>query len=335
MVQNATALSENVIGKDLEKAVQLLLQNQLVAIPTETVYGLAGNALSPEAVARIFAVKNRPQFNPLIIHTASFEAAYPYLLQIPPEAKVLAERFMPGPLTMLLPRSLKIPDLVTAGSDFVAVRVPAHPLALELLRALPFPLAAPSANPSGYISPTTAAHVQAQLGGQIPYILDGGACQVGLESTIIGFSGGEIRLLRPGGLPLEALEEAAGKKITYVLKKVGDSLEAPGQIESHYAPSAQVIIGSIPELLLRYAGKNVAVLSFTKTYSGSGLSNSNVFVLAPSGNTEEAARNLFAALRSLDSLKPDLILTEYAPSIGLGPAINDRLRRAAADRTGI
>jgi L-threonylcarbamoyladenylate synthase len=186
------------IGKDLARAIALLQAEEVVAIPTETVYGLAGNAFSPKAVSTIFAVKNRPSFDPLIVHTNEFGRAAAFTAEIPELAYELAARFMPGPLTILLPKAAVIPDIVTAGLPAVAVRVPRHPLAQELLRRLDFPLAAPSANPFGYISPTAAEHVEQQLGGLIPYILDGGPCQVGLESTIIGFENGQARRLSAG-----------------------------------------------------------------------------------------------------------------------------------------
>jgi L-threonylcarbamoyladenylate synthase len=194
------------IETDIEKAKALLESGELVAIPTETVYGLAGNALNPDAVAKIFSVKNRPSFDPLIIHTDSLEKVRKFTLDIPAPLDRLAAHFWPGPLTLLLPKKPIVPDLVTSGLDTVAVRIPQHTLTLSLLEALDFPLAAPSANPFGYISPTTAAHVQDQLGDKIPYILDGGPSQVGLESTIVGLENGEVVVYRLGGLEVAAIE---------------------------------------------------------------------------------------------------------------------------------
>ena len=198
------------IGNDLAQAKQLLAAGQLVAIPTETVYGLAGNALDEQAVLEIFRVKNRPAFDPLIVHTDSFERIADFVREIPEKALLLAQHLMPGALTLLLPKSDLIPDLVTSGLDRVAVRIPNHSLTRSLLSGLSFPLAAPSANPFGYISPTTAQHVEQQLGNQIPYILDGGPCEVGLESTIVGFENDEPIIYRKGGLAIETIERLVG-----------------------------------------------------------------------------------------------------------------------------
>ena len=192
-----------VSGTDVERAKQLLCSGNLVVIPTETVYGLAGNALNPRAVAAIYEVKNRPSFNPLIIHTDRLEKVTEYVASVPRVAQELAQAFWPGPLTLLLPKTDKLPDIVTAGSDRVAVRIPKHPLALALLSELDFPLAAPSANPFGYISPTTVAHVEEQLGDKIAYILDGGSCSVGIESTIVGVEDNKLEVYRRGGISIE------------------------------------------------------------------------------------------------------------------------------------
>src|SRR5688572_28570624 len=200
-----------VIGKDINKAKSLLENGELVAIPTETVYGLAGNALRSSSVTKIFDVKNRPQFDPLIVHVPDMEHAERYATQIPKQAKVLASHFWPGPLTLLLKRKSTIPDLVTSGLDTVGIRCPNHPLTRELLTSLPFPLAAPSANPFGYVSPTRPEHVQDQLGDKIPYILDGGVCPVGIESTIVGFENDIPIVHRLGGLTLEKIESIVGK----------------------------------------------------------------------------------------------------------------------------
>lgn len=315
-----------VIGTDVEQARQLLRSGALVAIPTETVYGLAANALNANAVAEIFRVKQRPSFDPLIVHLPSLEAALPYVLEIPEAAWQLAEAFMPGPLTLLLPRSPRIPDLVCAGLERVAVRVPQHPLCLELLQGLDFPLAAPSANPFGYISPTTPAHVAAQLGEQIPYILNGGPCTVGVESTIIGFEAGVPTVYRKGGLALEALEAVAGT--LHVREHSSSNPAAPGMLQVHYAPRTPVVLGSIEALLKQHTGKRVGVLSFSRTYPT--VPEAHQIQLSTSGNFTEAAQRLFAAMRHLDNLQLDLIVTELLPEVNLGRAINDRLRRAAA-----
>lgn len=310
------------IGKDINKAKQLLEQGELVAIPTETVYGLAGNALDIEAVSKIFVVKNRPRFDPLIIHISSFSQASLYAENIPEKAGKLAEIFWPGPLTLLLERKNNIPDLVTAGLATVGIRCPDHPLTTSLLETLDFPLAAPSANPFGYVSPTTPAHVQDQLGEKIAYILDGGPCRVGLESTIIGFDNETGIVFRSGGLKYEDIEKVIGKVI--VQTHTSSNPKAPGQLHSHYAPGKKIIIGKLPDLIPRFSSHAAGILSFQKDFK-----QPVQFILSPSGDLEEAARQFFSALRTFDKLPIEVILAEYVPDTGLGRAINDRLRRAS------
>ncbi len=313
------------IGKDIGRAVAHLKRGEVVAIPTETVYGLAGNAYSEEAVARIFEVKNRPSFDPLIVHAAGMDRLEEVVADLPPRARKLAERFMPGPLTLLLPRHERIPDLVTAGSDLVAVRVPDHPMTQELLRRIPFPLAAPSANPFGYISPTTAAHVHRQLGEKVAYILDGGPCSVGLESTIVGFPDGEATVYRKGGIEIEALEVVLGP--VAVRPHSTSNPQAPGMLASHYAPRVPLLIGKIEDERRRRAGERLGLLSFQDTYPDHPPAWQ--VTLSPSGDLREAARALFGGLRQLDEQPIDRIIAELVPDRGLGRAINDRLRRAA------
>ena len=314
------------IGKDIKKAIEILNNEQLVAIPTETVYGLGGNALSTKAVTEIFKAKNRPSFDPLIIHTDSLEKVRKYVETIPEKAMLLAREFMPGSLTLLLPKKDIIPDLVTSGSSLVAVRLPKHSMALELLSELDFPLAAPSANPFGYISPTTAQHVSNQLGKKIPYILDGGSCEVGLESTIVGFEGDEVIIFRKGGIAVERIEAVIGS--VKVLTHSTSNPKAPGQLKSHYAPRTTFKIGNPTMLLDQYKRKNVGVISFTKNYEQ--VPSEKQIILSESGDFSEAARNLFAGMRYLDGLDLDLIIAELLPERDLGRAINDRLKRAAA-----
>jgi L-threonylcarbamoyladenylate synthase len=316
------------IGKDIELAIDLLKRDELVAIPTETVYGLGGNAFSDIAVAKIFAVKNRPSFDPLIVHTSHYYRIKELVLDVPEPAEILAQAFMPGPLTLLLPKRERIPDIVTAGSPLVAVRIPNHPLTLELLAALDFPLAAPSANPFGYISPTRAEHVEQQLGDRIAYILDGGSCHIGVESTIIGFQEGRATIFRKGGVPLEDIEEKIGPVAVKELST--SSPQSPGMLKSHYAPGVPLLLGDIPELLKKHRHKRTGVLSFQRTYEEIPLEHQ--VVLSATGDLTEAARHLFSGLRYLDQLPLDLILAELVPERGLGRAINDRLRRAAANR---
>lgn len=315
------------IGKDINKAKELLEQGQLVAIPTETVYGLAANALDVNAALKVFEVKNRPRFDPLIVHVPSLDEARRYVDNIPEEAKALAKAFWPGPLTLLLTRKPNVPDLVTAGLSTVGIRCPDHPLTRELLGALDFPLAAPSANPFGYISPTTALHVDRQLGARIPYILDGGACRVGLESTIVGFDNGRGIVFRAGGLSITDLEQVIGG--VTVQTTSSSNPRAPGQLQSHYAPRKKLIAGDLDRLIADHPLPGTAVLSFKRDYH-----HPRQFVLSPSGDLGEAARNFFSALRLLDESDATLILAEFVPDTGLGKAINDRLRRASSNQLG-
>ena len=310
------------IGTDIRKAKALLEKGELVAIPTETVYGLAGNALDSSAVTKIFTVKDRPQFDPLIVHVPDLESVKNYVEEIPEKAKLLAHKFWPGPLTILFNRKSLIPDLVTSGLNTVGIRCPDHSLTRELLKSVSFPLAAPSANPFGYISPTLPAHVNEQLGDKISYILDGGACTVGIESTIVGFENDQTIIYRMGGLSIEAIELAIGK----VLPQLHSSSnpKAPGQLLTHYAPHKKVILGKISDLIKRYDTTIAGILSFQTDFK-----SLHQFILSPSGNLEEAAQHLFTGLRILDKMPIEIILAELVPEVGLGRAINDRLRRAS------
>jgi L-threonylcarbamoyladenylate synthase len=319
-------IMQTVIGTDIRQAIDFLRLGEVVAIPTETVYGLAGNALNENAVLKIFDAKQRPRFNPLILHVASMDQFGLYASEVPEACHILASRFSPGPLTFLLPKTELVPDLVTAGSERVAIRIPAHPLALELLGLIDFPLAAPSANPFGYVSPVTAQHVWDGLQRRIPYILDGGPCPMGLESTIIGFEAKDITLHRHGAIPLEAIEEALGRKIS--VRKNGDPVNAPGQLKSHYAPHIPLWMGDVDSLMQVHHGKRIAVISFHRRYVYP--EPAYQFILSPEGDLHEAARNLFRVLREVDTLDADIILAERFPEAGLGRAINDRLQRAQA-----
>ncbi|MBL7874716.1 MAG: threonylcarbamoyl-AMP synthase [Cyclobacteriaceae bacterium] len=315
------------IGKNLTRAKELLDQGDLVAIPTETVYGLAGNALDSTAVVKIFQTKNRPQFDPLIVHVANMAQAKSLVESFPPKAEKLALKFWPGPLTLLLKKKNIIPDLVTSGMDTVGIRCPDHSLTQSLLQSLSFPLAAPSANPFGYVSPTRPDHVNDQLGDQIKYILDGGECRVGLESTIAGFENERVVIYRLGGLRIEDIESEIGK--VEVQLNSSSNPKAPGQLKSHYAPLKKVKIGNLPELINQNAHLKPGLLTFQKKIRH--VDPKNQIVLSESGNVEEAAQNFFAALRELDKKEIDVILAELLPENGLGKAINDRLRRASAD----
>ena len=314
------------IGKDIQKGKDFLEKDELVAIPTETVYGLAANALNPIAVAKIFEAKERPTFDPLIVHTHSLQEVYKFVTNIHPALLKLAEAFWPGPLTLLLPKKEIIPSLVTSGLDRVGVRIPNHALTLELLAQLDFPLAAPSANPFGYISPTTAAHVEKQLGMKIPYILDGGNCAVGLESTIVGEENGEIIIYRFGGLSVDEIETIVGK--VSVQLNQSSNPKAPGQLKSHYAPKKPVYIGNLNESQKQYSDQKIGAIVFGNDIK---LSESILIKnLSSTKNYQEASANLFSFLRELDEADVDVIITALLPEIGLGLAINDRLRRASA-----
>jgi len=313
-------------GKDLEQAKNFLAAEELVAIPTETVYGLAANALSPVAVSKIFTAKNRPSFDPLIVHTNRWERVSNWVKEIPELAHTLASHFMPGPLTLLLPKKEVIPDLVTAGLPKVGIRLPSHPMTQSLLAKLDFPVAAPSANPFGYISPTTAEHVADQLGGKVSYILDGGPCSVGVESTIISFEEGRAIVLRKGGIPVEAIENLIGP--VQLKAHSTSNPQAPGMLKSHYAPKVPFLLGNLTELLDQEKGKRIGILSFQQKRSHENITHQ--VILSPDGNLAEAAQRLFAAMREMDQMDLDVILAEYFPEEGLGRAINDRLSRAAA-----
>lgn len=311
------------IGTDIDFAAQCLNSNQVVGIPTETVYGLAGNALSIEAISKIYEVKDRPSFDPLIAHVPSLASLHTFVKEVPEKAMALADEFWPGPLTMLFEKNERIPDLLTSGSPKVAIRIPDHPMTLALLKALDFPLAAPSANPFGYVSPTSAKHVQDQLGDKVPYILNGGSASVGIESTIVSIQKEKTIIHRLGGLPIEAIEKVVGP-VKLELNQSSNPV-APGMIKSHYAPHKKVIIGDIEQLIEEYRGEKIAVLSYKDQYP-----IEHNCVLSKRGSLIEAASHLFQALRQLDALNIDVILTEFFPDEGLGRAVNDRLARAAA-----
>ncbi|MBK7406956.1 MAG: threonylcarbamoyl-AMP synthase [Saprospirales bacterium] len=314
------------IGKDLQVAKSLLEKGELVAIPTETVYGLAANAYNEKAVSEIYRVKNRPSFDPLIVHIGRWEQVNEFVREIPAPAQKLATLFMPGPLTLLLPKNERLPDIVTAGSPQVAVRMPNHLLTQELLHLLDFPLAAPSANPFGYISPTTAQHVADQLEERVPYILDGGPCIIGIESTILGFEDGIPTVYRKGGLTIEMIEAEIGP---VALKPYSTSHpQAPGMLQSHYAPRIPLKTGIVRELLPGFDPNRTGLLVFRHLVPG--VPAAHQVVLSENGDFAEAARNLFAGMRYLDGLDLEIILAEPVPEMGLGRAINDRLKRAAA-----
>ncbi len=303
-------------AQDLERAARLLEKGGLVSFPTETVYGLGADARQGRAVADIFAAKNRPSFNPLIVHVADLDHARQHA-DISGDAERLVQAFWPGPLTLVVPlvKNHGLSELVTSGLPSVGLRMPDHPVAQGLLRALDGPIAAPSANPSGRISPTTAGHVFSGLSGRIDAVIDAGPCKVGLESTIVSFEDGEPVLLRPGGLPAEAIEAA----LNCPLKRWqdGSKINAPGQLQSHYAPQSAVRL-------------NAEVPQPGELYLGFGAQAGDL-TLSASGDLAEAAAQLFACLHTLDE-KGKPIAVAPIPNTGLGRAINDRLKRAAAPK---
>jgi L-threonylcarbamoyladenylate synthase len=314
-----------IISKDISKAVALLTAEDIVAIPTETVYGLAGNIYSEKAIKSIFETKQRPFFNPLIVHIPCVTELPTIVDDIPKKAQLLAKAFWPGPITLVLKKKNTIPDLITAGKDTVAVRVPNHPIALELLKQLPFPLAAPSANPFSRISPTTAEHVESYFKDSIKMILDGGACESGIESTIIGFKNGNPIIYRLGSTSIEAIENVVGKVVLKNKKEIAP--DAPGMLERHYAPKTLTILSdAVADALKLHSEKRIGIIVFK-----SAVINDNIvsqIVLSPSGTMEEAASLLYRALHQLDKEKLDIIIAEKFPDFGLGKSINDRLSRA-------
>jgi L-threonylcarbamoyladenylate synthase len=313
------------IGIDLIKAQKILENGDLVAIPTETVYGLAANALDPLAVSKIYAAKNRPSFDPLIIHVGKIEDFKTYTVDFPVQLMHLAEKFCPGPITFLVKKSEIIPEITTSGLEKVAIRIPKHPLTLELLNKLNFPLAAPSANPFGYVSPTTAAHVYEQLGERIPYILDGGPCKVGLESTIVGCENENLIIYRKGGLDLDELRKVFSGEIL-IKDHSSSNPEAPGMLSKHYSPKKRIEILDETTILDLIDKKSTGLLRYNTPIEGF----ENQIVLSGKSDLNEAAFRLFDALRQFDKMDIQKVYIELVPEKGLGIAINDRLRRAAA-----
>lgn len=303
---------------DIQAAAQALKAGQLVAFPTETVYGLGADATNDKAVALVYAVKRRPAFNPLIVHVPAAEEAY-RLGDFPEAARRLAEAFWPGPLSIVVPRARNCPVslLASAGLESLALRVPNHAMALDLLRAVGRPVVAPSANPSGRVSPTTADHVRRHLSSKVAVILDGGRCKVGVESTVVSFLDGGPKLLRPGGIARAEIERVAG--VALAVETHAARPHAPGQLESHYAPHAEL-------RLQAEAPRN------GEAYLGFGNHAHGPYSLSASGDLVEAAANLFRLLHEIDATGVSRIAVAPIPHHGLGEAINDRLMRAAAPR---
>jgi L-threonylcarbamoyladenylate synthase len=318
-------------GTDIQRAAAVLGAGKLVAFPTETVYGLGADASSNEAVARIFAAKGRPRGHPLIVHLARDARLDDWAIEIPAVARQLAAAAWPGPLTMILRKSARVAVATTGGADTVGLRIPAHPLAQALLRAFGGGVAAPSANRFGAVSPTTADHVVADLGDAVDYVLDGGPCAVGVESTIVDLSRGRAVLLRPGGLARAAIEAITGP----LDEPDREAPAAPGTLESHYAPRARVIAvqpGEIPAAIAaqQAAAARVAVLAPGAVLAT--IATTEVVRRALPDDADGMARELYAALRELDLAGIDVVIAALPPTAGLGEAVTDRLRRAAGPR---
>lgn len=311
--------------KEIKEASNLLQQGYVVAIPTETVYGLAANAFDEKAVAQIFEIKKRPLLNPLIVHIKSIDYLDTIAKNIPAVALNLANHFWPGALTLVLEKKSNIPDIVTGGKNTVGIRIPSHPIALSLLDELDFPLAAPSANPFGYISPTTSEHVQKQLGNKISYILEGGSCEKGIESTIIGFENNKPILYRVGAISIEEIEKVTGKIKTK--NTASASPEAPGMLSKHYSPKTKFIVSeNISDNIEKNLNKNIGFLLFKNMTQD--LTTDKYIQLSLIEDINEAAQNLYAAMHQLDAMNFDAIYAEKVPEKGIGISINDRLFRA-------
>lgn len=316
----------NTSHRSIRLAVRMLLAGRLVAVPTETVYGLAADASNPDAVARVFAAKGRPTDHPLIVHVGSAAGLASWARRIPPQASRLADAFWPGPLTMVLERRRSVLDAVTGGQDTVALRVPAHPVAQRLLGAFGGGLAAPSANRFGRVSPTTASDVCAELGGAVDLVVDGGPCEVGVESTIVAFDGEDVAILRPGGVSSEAIARVLGRPATAM---ASGRVRAPGTLLSHYAPATPLELCCDDRAAPRAAklvscGWRVGVLSLTRTeVPGAAVT------WDAGGDIAVFARSLYRWLRRADAEALDVLVVALPPDEGLGVAVRDRLRRAA------
>jgi L-threonylcarbamoyladenylate synthase len=313
------------ITKDLDLAIESLNRDDVIAIPTETVYGLAGNIYSERAIKKIFALKKRPYNNPLIVHIHSISQIEKVAKDIPEIAFKLTEKFWPGPLTLILNKQECVPDLLTGGNKTVAVRVPNHPIALSLLKKICFPLAAPSANPFGSISPTTSNHVFNYFNESLDVILEGGECERGVESTIIGFDGNDPILYRHGSISIEEIEALVGKLKTRIHSDKNP--ESPGMHSRHYAPrTVTYMTTDIKNTIKEYATCKIGVLLFDNKLKIEGVARKEI--LSEKGDFIEAAKNFYAALHRLDNAALDIIILEKLPDFGLGKTLNDRLYRA-------
>lgn len=322
---------KTIVCETVADAAERLRNGQLVAFPTETVYGLGADARNSNSVVGIFESKRRPTFDPLIVHVANTAAARDLVTDFPKIAETLAEHFWPGPLTLVLPRNSQIPDLVTSGLAGVGIRVPNHPMALELLNLTGCPLAAPSANPFGSISPTTAQHVLDGLDGRIDGVLDGGPCGVGVESTVLSLMTEQPTILRPGGTAMEDIEAVIGPVLQATSDPSKDDCAqaAPGMLSRHYAPRTRLITFESNQTPVPIAGKRTGLLTYGRDSQTAGFAA--IETLCVDSNLRTCASKLFAAMRSLDSDDVDVIIARRFPNTGLGIALNDRLHRAASN----
>ena len=316
----------SIISNDIQKAIALLSNEELVAIPTETVYGLAGNIFSEKAIKCIFKTKKRPFFNPLIVHISCVTLLDTIVSEVPEKAKILANTFWPGAMTLVLKKHKNIPDIITAGKDTVAVRVPNHPITTALLKQLPFPLAAPSANPFNNISPTKPAHVERYFKNDIKMVLDGGTCKNGIESTIIGFENDEPIIYRLGALAIEDIEAVIGT--IKIKNKKEENPDAPGMLDKHYSPLTTTILTTdIESEIRKHTNKKIGILAYNSSFKNDAVAIE--IILSKNSNLKEAASKLYTGLHELDHLNLDVIIAEKLPETGLGKSINDRLQRAA------
>ena len=315
----------SIISTDIKKAVRLLDSDDVVAIPTETVYGLAANIYSSTGIKKIFQVKKRPLYNPLIAHVDTIAKVEEIVLDFPTKARKLAEAFWPGSLTLVLKKNKKVPDLITAGKDTVAVRIPNHNVTLALLRELDYPLAAPSANPFGNISPTNATHVESYFENDIPMVLDGGACKNGIESTIVGFENNNAVIYRFGAISIEDIVDVIGP--VAIRNKEEKTPAAPGMLGRHYAPRTKTyLVKNIDTFLEEHKKEKVGIIKFSEDMKIS--ENQHLEILSKEGDLKEAASILYHTLHRMDKLDLDIIVAELFPNEGLGKSINDRLERA-------
>ena len=313
------------VGKSINESIRNLKKGEIVGIPTETVYGLGVNALDQKAVSKVFKLKKRPYYDPLICHTDSIEKVKMFVKTFPKKAEILAKNFWPGPLTILLEKKNIIPDITTSKLKLVGFRIPDNKLTLSILKKIDFPVAAPSANPFGYISPTSPNHILNMFNNEISYVLDGGGCNIGIESTIVGFENKKTLVYRVGGITIEKLEKIIGK--VEIFKKNINLPKSSGMLKNHYSPKKDLIVGDIQSLIKKFFNKKIGILSFNKYYNDVDLKNQ--IILSKNLNLEQASRNLYKSLHLLDNMNVDVILTSLLPNHGIGKSINDRIIKAS------